>query len=301
MALLMEEKPQTSQTSPLLTPWQRVQLARNPKRPYFGDYIPRLFDDFMELHGDRAFADDAALMGGLAKIDGQSVVVIGHKKGRTLQESLEQNFGMPHPEGYRKALRLMKLAEQFHLPVLAFVDTSGAYPGIGAEERGQAEAIARNLREMAALKVPIIVTVIGEGGSGGALAIAVGDTILMLENAWYSVISPEGCAAILFHDASKAEVAAKALKITAEDLKKLGVIDEIITEPAGGAHNDPDGTAANLKQAILKSLKSLCNVPTEKLLKDRFEKFRKIGAWQESKAASTAVPSSPRQTKKKKT
>lgn len=290
--MLMEmEKPESTAN---LTPWQRVQLARHPKRPYFGDYVPRLFEDFMELHGDRAFADDAALMGGLALLGKTPVVVIGHKKGRSLQESLEQNFGMPHPEGYRKALRLMKMAEQFKLPVLAFVDTSGAYPGIGAEERGQAEAIARNLREMAALKVPIVVTVIGEGGSGGALAIAVGDKILMMENAWYSVISPEGCAAILFHDAAKAEVAAKALKLTADDLKKQGVIDEIIPEPIGGAQNDPDEAAANIKTALVNALGELTGLSTEKLLQNRFEKFRKIGAWQERK------PASSRHTKKKK-
>ncbi len=301
MAQLMDiEKPEKPESTANLTPWQRVQLARHPKRPYFGDYVPRLFEDFMELHGDRAFADDAALMGGLAMLGNTPVVVIGHKKGRTLQESLEQNFGMPHPEGYRKALRLMKMAEQFKMPVLAFVDTSGAYPGIGAEERGQAEAIARNLREMAALKVPIVVTVIGEGGSGGALAIAMGDTILMLENAWYSVISPEGCAAILFHDASKAEVAAKALKLTAEDLKKNGVIDEIVAEPVGGAQNDPDEAANNLKEALVRSLKELQALPVEKLLQNRFEKFRKIGAWQERKSATAGKPTSIRQTKKKK-
>ncbi|MCG3205393.1 MAG: Acetyl-coenzyme A carboxylase carboxyl transferase subunit alpha [Elusimicrobia bacterium] len=292
MGPLMEiEKPESTAS---LTAWQRVQIARHPKRPYFGDYVARIFDDFMELHGDRAFSDDAALMGGLALLDGVPVVVIGHKKGRSLQESLEQNFGMPHPEGYRKALRLMKLAEQFKLPVLAFVDTSGAYPGIGAEERGQAEAIARNLREMALLRVPIVVTVIGEGGSGGALAIAVGDTILMLENAWYSVISPEGCAAILFHDASKAELAAQSLKLTAEDLKKQNIIDEIVREPEGGAHNDPDKVAANLKESIVRSLKKLQGLSVEKLLENRFEKFRKIGAWHESKSASS------RQNKKKK-
>lgn len=277
-----------------LSPWKRVQLARHPKRPYFGDYVPRIFEDFMELHGDRAYADDAALMGGLATINKIPVIALGHKKGRTLQESLAQNFGMPHPEGYRKALRLMKMAEQFNLPVLCFIDTSGAYPGIGAEERGQAEAIARNLREMAALKVPIVVTVIGEGGSGGALAIGVGDKVLMLENAWYSVISPEGCAAILFHDAAKAEVAAQALKLTAEDLKGFNIVDEIVPEPVGGAQRDPDVTAANLKEALTRSLKSLSTVPTDKLLANRFEKFRSIGAWQERK------PAAPRQSKKKK-
>lgn len=273
-----------------LTPWQRVQLARHPKRPYLGDYVPRLFDDFMELHGDRTYGDDAALMGGLGMINKIPVVVVGHRKGRTLQEALQQNFGMPHPEGYRKALRLMKMAEQFKMPVLAFIDTAGAYPGIGAEERGQAEAIARNLREMANLKVPIVVTVIGEGGSGGALAIGVGDAVLMLENAWYSVISPEGCAAILFHDASKAEMSAEALKLTAEDLKAQGVIDEIIPEPVGGAQRDPDETAANLKEAILRWLKQLMSMPTDKLLINRFEKFRSIGSWQEKKSAATRRP-----------
>ncbi|MBV9079704.1 MAG: acetyl-CoA carboxylase carboxyltransferase subunit alpha [Elusimicrobia bacterium] len=273
-----------------LSPWQRVQLARHPKRPYFGDYVPRLFDDFMELHGDRAFGDDAALMGGLAKFEGRPVVVIGHRKGRTLQEALEQNFGMPHPEGYRKALRLMELAERFHMPVFCFVDTAGAYPGIGAEERGQAEAIARNLREMANLKTPIVVTVIGEGGSGGALAIAVGDAILMLENAWYSVISPEGCAAILFHDATKAELAAKSLKLTAEDLKSLGVIDDIVAEPVGGAQRDPDLTASNLKEALRRNLEPLLQLPTDALLARRFEKFRSMGAWQESKPAPSRRP-----------
>ncbi len=270
-----------------LTPWQRVQLARHPKRPYLVDYMPRLFDDFMELSGDRTFSDDAAILGGMALFGKTAVVVIGHRKGRTLQESLEQNFGMPHPEGYRKALRLMKLAEQFKMPVLCFVDTAGAYPGIGAEERGQAEAIARNLREMASLKVPIIVTILGEGGSGGALAIGVGDNILMLENAWYSVISPEGCAAILFHDAAKAEMAAKALKLTATDLLGLGVIDEIVPEPVGGAQRDPDATAASLKEVLSRRLKNLMALPVDKLLLGRLEIFRSIGVWQEKKPASS--------------
>ncbi len=277
-----------------LTAWQRVQIARHPKRPFLADYIPRIFNDFMELHGDRAFSDDQALIGGLAMIEGISVMVLGHRKGRTLSESMERNFGMPHPEGYRKALRLMKTAEQFNLPVLCFIDTAGAYPGIGAEERGQAEAIARNLREMAGLKVPIVVTVLAEGGSGGALAIGVGDTILMLENAWYSVISPEGCAAILFHDATKAQLAASALKISAPDLKEMNIIDEIIPEPLGGAHKDPDITAVNLKASLLKQLKLLIEMPLEKLLRNRYEKYRSIGAWQEKKTASS------RQTKKKK-
>lgn len=270
-----------------LTPWQRVQLARHPKRPYLMDYIPRIFEDFMELHGDRAFGDDAALLGGMALLGKIPVMVVGHRKGRTLTEALEQNFGMPHPEGYRKSLRLMKMAEQFNMPILAFIDTAGAYPGIGAEERGQAEAIARNLRDMASLKVPVIVSILGEGGSGGALAIGIGDKVLMLENAWYSVISPEGCAAILFHDAAKAELAAKALKLTAEDLKEQGIIDEIVSEPLGGAQRDPDVTAANLKEAILNNLKPLMAMSVEKRLNGRFEKFRSIGAWQENKPAST--------------
>ncbi len=277
-----------------LTPWQRVQLARHPKRPYFGDYVPRLFNDFMELHGDRAFGDDAALLCGIASFEGRPVVVIGHKKGRTLQEALAQNFGMPHPEGYRKAMRLMDLAQRFKMPVLTFVDTAGAYPGIGAEERGQAEAIARSLREMAALKVPVIVTIIGEGGSGGALAIAVGDAILMLENAWYSVISPEGCATILFHDATQAETAANALKLTAADLKGMGIIDEIVPEPVGGAQRDPDLTAAALKDAIRRQLAELSALSVDQLLAKRFEKFRSMGSWQEKKEKAPAVPRKPK-------
>lgn len=278
-----------------LTPWQRVQLARHPKRPYLIDYIPRLFEDFMELHGDRLFGDDPALLGGMAYFEKMPVMIMGHRKGRTLEESMTQNFGMPHPEGYRKALRLMKMAEQFKMPILTFIDTAGAYPGIGAEERGQAEAIARNLREMSLLKVPIVVTVLGEGGSGGALAIGVGDAVLMMENAWYSVISPEGCASILFHDATKAELAAQSLKITAEDLKQFKVIDEIVTEPLGGAHRDYDAAASCLKQSISKTLKKLQGLPVDKLLSNRYEKFRSIGVWQESK------PSSLSRAKKKKT
>jgi acetyl-CoA carboxylase carboxyl transferase subunit alpha len=278
-----------------LTPWQRVQLARHPKRPYLKDYIPRIFTDFMELHGDRCYGDDAALLGGMAFLDKTPVMVLGHQKGRTLQESMAQNFGMPHPEGYRKALRLMQLAERFNMPVLTFVDTAGAYPGIGAEERGQAEAIARNLRDMAALKVPVIVTVLGEGGSGGALAIGIGDAVLMLENAWYSVISPEGCASILFRDASKAAMAAEALKLTAPDLVNFGVIDEIVPEPLGGAQRDPDAVAESLKEALISRLKTLMETPVDKLLRNRFEKFRGIGQWQEKKPTSSS-----RQAKKKK-
>ena len=223
-----------------LTPWQRVAIARHPQRPYTLDYIQALCTDFVELHGDRTFSEDAAMVGGFAFFEGQPVVVLGQQKGRSVQESMRRNFGMPHPEGYRKALRLMKLAEKFRRPVLCFIDTPGAYPGIGAEERGQARAIALNLIEMAALRTPVICVVIGEGGSGGALAIGMGDRLLMCENAWYSVISPEGCAAILFRDASRAAEAATALKLTAPELKELGVIDEIIPEPPGGAHRKPE-------------------------------------------------------------
>src|SRR5439155_1741488 len=244
-------------------PWQRVQIARHPQRPYTLDYIKALCTNFIELHGDRTFSDDAALVGGMAFFEDRPVVVIGHKKGRTVQESMRRNFGMPHPEGYRKALRLMKLAEKFKRPVLCFIDTPGAYPGIGAEERGQARAIALNLFEMASLKVPMICTVIGEGGSGGALAIGMGDRVLMCENAWYSVISPEGCAAILFRDATRASEAATALKLTAPELKNLGVIDEIVPEPQGGAHLDLSVTAESLKSAISRHLKELHDLTSD--------------------------------------
>ena len=264
-----------------LSPWQRVQLARHPKRPYALDYIQALCTDFVELHGDRAFGDDAALVGGCAFLDSQPVMVMGHQKGRSVEESMRRGFGMMHPEGYRKALRLMKLAEKFNRPVVAFIDTPGAYPGIGAEERGQAEAIARNLREMASLKVPSVSVIIGEGGSGGALGIGVTDRILMLENAWYSVISPEGCAAILFRDAAKAVDAAKALKLTAPDLEKLGVIDEIVPEPLGGAHRQFEKVAAALRSALARHLKELKARPLGKLLEERYAKFRKMGVWSE--------------------
>src|SRR3954468_21770272 len=237
-----------------LTPWQRVMIARHAQRPYTLDYIKALCTDFIELHGDRSFSDDAAMVGGLAMFEHMPVVVLGHQKGRTVQESMHRNFGMPHPEGYRKALRLMKLAEKFKRPVLCFIDTPGAYPGIGAEERGQARAIALNLFEMAALKVPMICTVIGEGGSGGALAIGMGDCILMCENSWYSVISPEGCAAILFRDATRASEAATALKLTAPELKALGIVDEVIPEPTGGAHRDPATLMEAASLIILKHL-----------------------------------------------
>jgi len=260
-----------------LTPWQKVQLARHPRRPYTLDYINLLMSDFVELQGDRAFADDSAIVAGMAKIKEETVVVIGHQKGRTLQENMVRNFGMSHPEGYRKALRLMKMAEKFSMPVISFIDTPGAYPGIGAEERGQAEAIAHNLRSMSELEVPIIIVVVGEGGSGGALGIGVGDKVLMLENAIYSVISPEGCASILWRDAGKAPEAAKALKLTAQDLLELKVIDEIISEPLGGVHRDIGFVGKQLEEKIKKYLEELRKLPVEELLKKRYQKFRLLG------------------------
>lgn len=268
-----------------LTHWQQVQLARHPKRPYTMDYIKTVFDDFVELHGDRAFSDDRAMICGMAFLDGKPVMVMGQQKGRTLQENMERNFAMAHPEGYRKALRIMKLAEKFGRPIITFIDTPGAYPGIGAEERGQAEAIARNLREMAGLKVPVISVVIGEGGSGGALGIGVANRVLMLENAYYSVITPEGCAAILFRDASKAADAAEALKITPDDLKRLGVIEEIIPEPQGGAHRDQKQTAENIKRALMKNLAELEKLSPSEVEEDRYRKFRDIEFYSEPKKA----------------
>ncbi|HVO33634.1 MAG TPA: acetyl-CoA carboxylase carboxyltransferase subunit alpha [Elusimicrobiota bacterium] len=273
-----------------LTPWQRVTIARHPQRPYTLDYIRMLCTDFIELHGDRIFSEDAALVGGLAKFDGQPVVVLGHQKGRTVQESMRRNFGMPHPEGYRKAFRLMKMAEKFKQPVFCFIDTPGAYPGIGAEERGQARAIALNLMEMAALRTPIISVVIGEGGSGGALAIGMGDRIMMCENAWYSVISPEGCAAILFRDAARAQEAAAALKLTAPELKAMGIIDEIIPEPRGGAHRDPAVAAESLKTALRRQLQLVKALSVNDLLESRYQKFRSIGVWREAELAQAAGP-----------
>lgn len=260
-----------------LTPWQIVQIMRHPKRPKTLDYIELIFTDFDELHGDRNFRDDKALIGGTAKIDGDPVMIVGLQKGKDTKENLMRNFGMAQPEGYRKALRLMKMAEKFNLPVISFIDTSGAYPGIEGEERGVAEAIARNLLEMARLKVPIIVCVTGEGGSGGALGIGVGDRILMLKYATYSVISFEGCAAIIWRDSTKAPDAANALKPTANDLYKLKVVDEIVEEPREGAHTDYKTTAANLKNAIIKNLSELKNIPVDKLLELRYEKFKKLG------------------------
>ena len=257
---------------------QRVQVARHPKRPYTLDYLRSVFSDFVELHGDRLFRDDPAIVGGWARLDGQTVMAIGHQKGRDTKENLRRNFGMAHPEGYRKALRLMKLAEKFHAPVVTLVDTPGAYPGIGAEERGQAEAIAHNLLEMAGLRTPILIAIIGEGGSGGALGVGLGDRVLMLENAVYSVISPEGCAAILWKDASQRERAAEALKITAQDLLQLGVIDEIVPEPPGGAHADPEATAETLGATLRRHLAQLGKLRIVKLLKRREEKYLSMGA-----------------------
>ncbi|MFA5410843.1 MAG: acetyl-CoA carboxylase carboxyltransferase subunit alpha [Candidatus Omnitrophota bacterium] len=260
-----------------LTAWQRVQIARHPQRPYTLDYINMIMSDFIELHGDRLFADDKALIAGFAKLNGQKAVVIGHQKGRDTKENLKRNFGCAHPEGYRKALRAMELAEKFALPVLAFIDTPGAYPGIGAEERGQAQAIALNLREMAHIGVPIIAVIIGEGGSGGALGIGVADKVFVLENAYYSVISPEGCAAILWKNGSKAPDAAEVLKLTAQDLLKMGLIDEVIPEPLGGAHRDPQKTAESLKETLIRNLKELKAQGKEELLEARYQKFRKMG------------------------
>lgn len=260
-----------------LSAWQTVQIARNPKRPILSDYIETIFTDFIELHGDRAFGDDRALIGGFAKLDDYKVMLIGHNKGKNVQENVERNFGQAKPEGYRKALRLMQLAERFNVPIVTMIDTQGAFPGIDAEERGQAEAIARNLVEMSQLKVPIICLVTGEGGSGGALGISVGDTILMLSHSIYSVISPEGCASILWRDGKEAPRAAEALKLTASSLLEMEIIDEIIDEPTGGAHNDPEATASEVKKVILKHLKALSKVSPSKLINKRFEKYSKIG------------------------
>ncbi len=265
-----------------LTPWQISQLARHPLRPYTLDYLGRVFTDFEELHGDRAFADDPAIVAGLARLEGRPVMVIGHQKGRDTREKLKRNFGMPRPEGYRKAMRLMKTAERFNLPVLTFIDTPGAYPGVGAEERGQSEAIARNLYVMAGLKTPILSTVIGEGGSGGALAIGVCDRMLMLQYSTYSVISPEGCASILWKSASKASEAAEAMGITAPRLRELGLVDVIVPEPLGGAHRDVETMAANLKQTLLSALVELDKTPPEELLKVRYTRLMQYGKFEEA-------------------
>lgn len=262
-----------------LTRWQKVQLARHPDRPYTLDYINLITKDFIELHGDRTFKDDKAIVGGFAKIDKYSVMLIGHQKGRDTKSNLYRNFGMPNPEGYRKALRLMKLAEKFRKPVITLLDTPGAFPGLEAEERGQAEAIARNLLEMSRLRVPIIVVIIGEGASGGALGIGIGDRILMLENTWYSVISPESCSSILWRSWDYKEQAAEALQLTAPDLKKQGIVDMIVPEPMGGAHRNPEQMATILKETLLDELKSLTKIKIDKLLERRIEKFSKMGDW----------------------
>lgn len=259
-----------------LSRWQTAQIARHINRPFTMDYLDLIFTEFTELHGDRNFGDDHAIVAGLARLDGEPVMVIGHQKGRDTKEKVYRNFGMPNPEGYRKALRLMEMAERFKLPIITFVDTPGAFPGIGAEERGQAEAIARNLREMASLTVPIIVVITGEGGSGGALAIAVGDRILMLEYSVYAVISPEGCAAILWSDGTKGAQAAEALKPTAKDILELEVIDEIVKEPVGGAHRDHAAMAATLHKALSRNLAELKKIPAEDLVELRYQKFRKM-------------------------
>ncbi|MBN2790165.1 MAG: acetyl-CoA carboxylase carboxyltransferase subunit alpha [Candidatus Delongbacteria bacterium] len=262
-----------------LTPWETVQIARHHQRPVFADYITLVFTDFIELHGDRRFADDRGLIGGFARIDGAPVMLIGHNKGKNVSENVERNFGMAKPEGYRKALRLMKLAEKYNVPIISFIDTPGAFPGLEAEERGQAEAIARNLVEMAQIKVPIICVVSGEGGSGGALGIGVGDSILMLSHSIYSVISPEGCASIIWRDGAMAEKAAEALKITAGPLKELGIVDEIIEEPTGGAHNDYAAISRSVQKILIKYLKKYKGYSESKIIKQRFEKYSKIGVF----------------------
>ena len=264
-----------------LTPWQRVQLARASGRPTTLDVLEKAFQDFIELHGDRAFADDPAIVGGLAYLEGEKVVVVGHQKGRDTKENLQRNFGMPHPEGYRKAMRLMDLADRFGYPFLTFVDTPGAYPGVSAEERGQAWVIAKSIQRMSRLRVPAVTVILGEGGSGGALAIAVANRVLILENAWYSVISPESCAAILWRDAKEAPKAAEALKLTAKDLLQLKVVDAIVPEPEGGAHKDPDRAIRNIKEALLKALEELKGLSPEALYEDRYRRFRSLGAFAE--------------------
>ena len=266
-----------------MTPWQRVQIARHPKRPYTLDYIRMMTDEFLELHGDRLFSDDNAMIGGFAKIDGQKVMIIGHQKGRDVKENVLRNFGCAHPEGYRKAMRLMRLAVKFHVPVICLIDTPGAYPGIGAEERGQAQAIAENLRDMAGIRTPIAAVIIGEGGSGGALGIGVADRTFILQHAYFSVISPEGCASILWRSSLKAPQAAEALKMHGEDLIKFKIVDEIIPEPLGGAHRDPQEVALNLKAALLKYFKKTAALSAEEILDARYKKFREIGEFIEQK------------------
>jgi acetyl-CoA carboxylase carboxyl transferase subunit alpha len=261
--------------------WQEVQISRHPRRPYTLDYIHHMTTEFIELHGDRNFADDKAMVGGFARIDGEPILIVGQQKGRDTKQKLYRNFGMAHPEGYRKARRFFYLAQKFNIPIVVLIDTPGAFPGIGAEERGQAEAIAKNIQEMFRLTVPIVVVIIGEGASGGALGIGIGDRVMMLEHSWYSVISPEGCAAILWRDAAKAPEAAEALKPVADDLLNLGIVDKIVPEPAAGAHNDHAGAAALLKEEIVRTLAELKALPTDQLLKLRLEKYRKMGQYLE--------------------
>ena len=264
-----------------LTPWLKVQISRHSGRPTFLDYVDLIMTDFIPLCGDRLYGEDRALIAGLAEISGKKIAVIGHQKGKDTKENIERNFGCAHPEGYRKAMRVMRLAERFGLPIVCLVDTPGAYPGIGAEERGQAQAIAENIRDMFSLRTPIIVTIIGEGGSGGALGIGVGDRVLMLEYAYYSVISPEGCAAILWKDAAKREAAAEVLKLTAPDLIRLKIVDEVIAESEGGAHWDPQFTAQNLKTALLENLKTMSSLPIEDILEKRYQRYRSMGVFSE--------------------
>jgi len=275
-----------------LTPWDEVQLARHPQRPYTLDYIEKMCIDFVELHGDRLFKDDLAIVGGFASLGPEKVMIIGTQKGRDVKSNIERNFGMAHPEGYRKALRLMKLAVKFNCPIISLIDTAGAYPGIGSEERHISEAIAVNLREAFLLSVPIIVTVIGEGGSGGALGIGIGDRILILEHSYYSVISPEGCAAILWKDRAYASKAAEALQITAKHLLKAGLVDEIVPEPPGGAHRNPDGMAAELKKCLLKNLQELKKYPADTLLQKRYDKFRVMGVFKTEERSQESEVSS---------
>ena len=264
-----------------LTPWQKSQISRHPNRPYTLDYIEAMLTNFVEMHGDRSYADDPAIVFGMAKLGDTQVVVVGHQKGKTTKEKIYRNFGMPNPEGYRKAMRAMRFAEKFRKPLIAFIDTPGAYPGIGAEERGQGESIARSLFGMSRLKIPLVSVVIGEGGSGGALALGVADRVLMLEHATYSVISPEGCAAILWNNGSKASEAAELLKITAQDLFQMKVIDEVVEEPIGGAHRDPRRAGELLKESLARNLAEIKNVPPEELIRQRYEKFRKLGMYDE--------------------
>jgi acetyl-CoA carboxylase carboxyl transferase subunit alpha len=276
-----------------LTPWQRVQIARHPQRPYTLDYINLLLTEFVPLHGDRCFGDDRAMVGGIAKFEGRACLVVGHQKGRDTKENLMRNFGSAHPEGYRKALRLMRLGEKFRLPILVFIDTPGAYPGIGAEERGQAHSIAYNLREMARLRAPVYLCVIGEGGSGGALGVGVGDWCAMLENAYYSVISPEGCAAILWRDRARAPDAAVALKLTAQEQLQAGFVDEVIEEPLGGAHHDPELVGQRVRASILRFLKLAGGLSPEELLQRRYERFRRIGVFASQPAPAPSFASAP--------